>query len=584
MQRRGRSILVLSLAVVMSGCIQSPVEISEETPTVPTVLTTVREPPDLTGRPLVWFAPLPPLPVGSDLPFGEGSADFYDLWNADAPWKTASNRVDVFTFGTTYPLHYVDDEQLRPVLQGIADRGFALGVAVGALHIPDPGECTFGEGFGGSEQLDVLKRIKNLGFTVDVVVFDEPYAFGHIEDSGTSCRWPVETVAHDVAGFVDRARRVFPDAIFGGDEPLWRRPEIGAEDMRTWMDAYQDATGEPLGFLHLDIEWDRPDWPELVNQISRDARDRGVPIGVFYTGGTANDDLGWIQAAADHAYQYEEVSGGTLDHVIFASWTDAPRRVLPDDDPNTFTGLINRYFSSRTSFDEVALSDSNLAATLRSDDGEPIAGAPVTVSFTPLAGVAQTFTLEGQVPDGVSDGLVIIRVNTEGAQPGPADIRIYRVGYAEDGSTRNPDPDFTAGSANWGLYGSGLGSFEESDIGDGRMLVIAAPPDQDVFVDSSSFPVKPGTAYTLSVEAAVSEESARTAYVAIVFMNGDEGTREVLTLEPTADTVREMLTDGSGEIHLAVEGLRPGSYRIDIAYRGDLDHWPAYDETTLQLN
>jgi hypothetical protein len=40
---------------------------------------------DWSARPVVFFSPLPPLPEGSDLPFGHGSDDFYELFEPGAP-------------------------------------------------------------------------------------------------------------------------------------------------------------------------------------------------------------------------------------------------------------------------------------------------------------------------------------------------------------------------------------------------------------------------------------------------------------------------------------------------------------------
>jgi hypothetical protein len=267
------------------------------------------------------------------------------LFTNGAKWTRAAARIDVFKlYG-----EWVDNTaagQLRAAIDGIETRGFVLAVEAGPL---DPAGCGEGvEGFAGSDSgRRLAQRIKAAGGTLEVIALDEPWYYAHVYDGPNACHWPADRVAEGVAAFVEAVREEFPWVVVGDIEPT--ASLVSADELAEWMDAYQVAVGEPMGFLHLDSDWSRPDWSTLALQVEAAGAAREVPVGIIYTGGGAPSNEQWAHLAGQHALDHEDRDGGRPDHVIFQSWNVHPDRVLPETDPNTFTALVNRYFDDRAS-------------------------------------------------------------------------------------------------------------------------------------------------------------------------------------------------------------------------------------------
>jgi hypothetical protein len=539
---------------------------------------------DYSNGPVVVLQPLPPL-TDPTLPFAAGSVDYFDLFTPDAPWTEAAKRVDVFEVPTTWVRHYSTDEQVRTMIEGLASRGIALSLQLGPLPSPEASEgCTGGESYGGVYEIEMMQRIMDLGGTVDVISFDEPYAFGHKADGPASCQRPLEQIAAEAADFTRMARALNPNVIVGSIEPMWIQPEIGADDMAAWLDAYEAAAGEPFAFLHSDMDWTRSDWAQVARQVEAVADERDVPFGVIYFGGPqGTSDQTWIQLAAEHAYEFEQVAGGTPDDIPISSWEDYPQHTLPESDPDTLTGLIDRYFAPRTTLTTTqgagASEVLSVAATLQTTTGEAVTDASFFVDVTPRNGQMQRQSATGRVPDGAVNAVAIIRVNTEAAGPGIADIRLYEATYSEDGGP-NSLPEVTG----WTAYGAGSGTFPASDHGSGTMLQLTAQPDQDLRVDSSEFPVTAGAAFEFDIDDSVPETSIGSGYIAVAFLGSDdlEISRTILPFEPAPQRLGTIATDPSGSGVADFEGLEAGRYSARLSYPGDLHHWPSrtdYDAT-----
>ncbi len=582
-------VALLLLTASCTATTPSDVETTVSAATTTSSPTTTSGPVDLSARPLIWFQPLPER-ADPSLPFADGSGDFYDLFPADSPWETAAGRTQVFGIYSTYVRHYARDDQLRVVIDGVKRRGMALAMEVGPLPGPTDGTCVGAESYGGPDELELVRRIKSLGGTVDVIALDEPYAFGHKANGPTDCQRPVDQVAKEVFDFVTMVRREMPNVIVGDIEPMWAQPAIGVDDMSSWFDAYRTASGEDFAFIHMDAEWARPDWPEVFLAVEQAARERGIAVGVIYNGGEADSDEAWTTLAAERMFTYEQQWGGRPDQVVIQSWNDHPHRVLPDDDPSTLTGLVNRYLGAHTS---ITLSSAtsplpgkiSVDAAVQDDVGSPVVSLPLSIRATPIEGQPTEVSISGEVPENASQAVVIFRVNTEGAGPGSADIRVYDVTYREEGSEENrvADPRFDLGMDAWAPYGDGSGTFQPSDRGSGTMLRLTASEDQGLYVDSTStISVTPGTAFVLSSTAAIPKEFFGSAYVAMAFLDGDELSRVILKLTPQPIALGDGLTDGTGHLVVDSGDLEPGTYELRISYPGDLDHWPSYLVTEVE--
>jgi F5/8 type C domain len=319
--------------------------------------TAVASPPDLSARPLVWFAPLPPLPVVPGRPY-VGSEDFMGLFPPGASWDRAAARIQVFKLYGEWVTDATDKE-LRAAVDGISQRGMALAVEMGPLDAS--AACGQGvESFAGIDEGRLIsRRIRQAGGVLQVIALDEPYFYAHVYDGANACHWPVDRVAAAVTDFVRAMRVEWPELIVGDTEPT--PVPVTADGLVAWLDAYRAAAGEPFAFLHLDMDWSRSGWPALGLAVERAGAARQVPIGMIYTGGNATSDAQWVSVAGRRVLTYEADAGGHPDHVLFQSWDDKPDHVLPESDPTTFTGLIDRYFDDRSSLAQVPGEPPNLA-------------------------------------------------------------------------------------------------------------------------------------------------------------------------------------------------------------------------------
>jgi hypothetical protein len=521
--------------------------------------------PDLTKTRLVFFAPLPPLPPDSDLPFNDGAPDYHDLFQPGAPWSDAARQIDVFSIPSTWVRHYSTRGQLERLIEGLQARGIALGMEVGPL--PDFEACAKGEGFGGIYEVDLMRQIRDLGGTVDVIIFDEPFGFGHVLDAPGACQWSVDKVARKLADFVAMTREVFPDAVVGGNEPLWSAPQVAPQDVAAWLDAYARAAGEPLAFLHIDSEWSWPGWLDQATAVRAALVGRGVRVGFIYNGGEIADQEGWIAAAIERAYLLESRSAVPPDDVVFQSWFDQPDRTLPDGDPTSFTGLVNRYFRPHTRID---LTDGT-SGFVRTADGAPVAGVPVRARFMADAGAPRTERITGTVPVSARQAVAIFRVNGEGARTtADVDMPVESVGYMEGGGNLAPNPDFRQ-KGGWGGYGEGTARVERQGSGTLRLV---ARKDEALFVDSDPFAVTPGATFTYEVTATVPVEKAGAIYAGVVFLDEYEVERSGLNPAPGPIELPEVVTSADGSFELDLSGaIGPGELRLTVDAPG---YWPSF--------
>jgi hypothetical protein len=271
-----------------------------------------------------------------------------DLFQMDAPWEESARRIQVFKLYGEWVAYHATDAELRTAVADIRRRGLALAVEAGPL---DPtSDCGQGvEGFAGTAEARLIaRRIRDAGGTIDLVALDEPFFFAHLYDGPNACHWPADRIAEGVTAFIRTMRSFFPEVIVGDTEPL--AGAAGPADYTSWLETFRSVAGNDLAFLHMDIDWGRPAWPEQVLEIERFGRNFGVPVGIIYNGNYQDpSDEDWLSIAGERVIDYELEAGGRPEHVLFQSWQDHPDRALPETEPYTFTGFIVRYFADRTS-------------------------------------------------------------------------------------------------------------------------------------------------------------------------------------------------------------------------------------------
>lgn len=341
--------VVFLLALIISSCnlpqiestaVSAPVTSASPPQQIPMEIM----PLSLDAIPLYWFAPLPPLPIVQGRLF-TGSDDFMKLFEPDAPWQTAANRVQVLKLYGEW-VGYATQTQLKQVIQNAQARGFALAMEFGPLDAKGCGDGI--EGFSGvSYAVDSARRIKSAGGTLHFLAMDEPYYYGHFYDGPNACHWSAEKIAQEIDQFSNAMKTVFPDILIGDTEAM--AGPAGAVQYKEWMDTFKQVNGYPLAFLHMDIDWSRPDWTGEMNSIQNHGRESGVPIGIIYTGNAFDpNDEEWLSAAGERVKKLEIGQGVVPEHVLFQSWNDKPDRILPETEDYTFTNFINDYFEDKS--------------------------------------------------------------------------------------------------------------------------------------------------------------------------------------------------------------------------------------------
>jgi hypothetical protein len=365
-------VALLSAACTAGPAASTPTPTPGASPTpTPSLAAT---PADLSARPLAWFAPLPPMPTDPGRPF-IGSEDFMDLFSPDAAWDEAAGRIGVFKLYGEWVAYHATIPELTAAVDEIARRGLVLAVEMGPLD--PPAECGQGvESFAGIDEGQLISdRLRQAGGSLQVIALDEPYYFAHVYDGEGACGWSIDQVATATAGFTQAMRVEWPQVIVGDTEPM---PfGVAPEGLGAWLDAYEAAAGEPLAFLHLDMDWGRSDWPQLGVAVEAVGAERGVPIGMIYNGGAATSDDAWLTITGQRVLAYEADAGANPAHVIFQSWMDKPDRVLPETEATSFTSFVNRYFDDRDSLgqllgvsDNLALGRPAVASSALGDAGE----------------------------------------------------------------------------------------------------------------------------------------------------------------------------------------------------------------------
>ncbi len=340
MEKRSLYSWILVLILVTLAC-DLPGVATTPAPSAPAPTPTPK-PLNLDHQPLIWFAPMPARTLAGET---DGSADFMELFTPTAQWSQASSYLQVFKLYGGWAARDSTLTQLRQVIQAVRQRGLALAVELGPLSPTD--ECgSHLEGFAGDEAMPTLERIKSAGGDLNFIALDEPYFNAHLFDGPQSCHWTTEKTARDLNTFIQRARLIFPNVLVGDIEPI-----TGIGDDRAykeWMDAFEAVNGYPLAFLHLDVAWADTTWPGKVKSIEDHGRQRGVPVGIIYTGNyqDANDEA-WVSIAGERVKRYELETGGQPAQVVFQSWNDKPDHVLPESNPYSFTGFIRAYFENK---------------------------------------------------------------------------------------------------------------------------------------------------------------------------------------------------------------------------------------------
>lgn len=299
--------------------------------------------------PQIWMAATEP---GRRALMGWGANDYLELFQPGAPWQQVARSVRVFQLAQHF-IEHTDPAMLSRVVSFLSSHDIAIAMQA------SPNLATRGCGRGiesygpPHDMLRDAERIKRAGGVVTYITMDEPLNFGHVFNGRAGkipCHAPIETIAGDAARKIAETRSIFPAVQVGDVEP-YGIPSVSSEAWASmlgeWFSAFRNATGQPLAYEHADIVWNRPNALPQFEAALPVIRQAGIPLGVIYNG-TALDptSAAWVADAKSHVALIEGRLGIHPPQVIFQSWTDLPKMMLPDTAPDTMTGLVAAYVAT----------------------------------------------------------------------------------------------------------------------------------------------------------------------------------------------------------------------------------------------
>jgi len=300
----------------------------------------------------VWFSALDP--VWREIRKAPTN-DYMKLFDPDAPWQIVAKSVSTVELFKKF-VEQGSDSDLRQVISDLQRRKIAL--AVQGTPLLASQACGLGvESYGPPHDMAmVAARVKNLGGSIAAVALDEPLYYGHQFDHKplqsfevirpTACHASIADLAQQTARKVAEFHQVFPDGKIGDVEPIgaYESDEEFAADFAEWLDAYRTAGGAAFAFVDLDIVWWRPSWRSQLEIAVRVLKKAGIPFGIIYNGTPADQtDAAWIEDAKAHIRLVESILGMKPNRAKFQSWTDRPRKILPETAPDSFTSLVKGY-------------------------------------------------------------------------------------------------------------------------------------------------------------------------------------------------------------------------------------------------
>jgi hypothetical protein len=505
----------------------------------------------------IWLSGLAPSMFTAMRP-GEQS-DFLALFQPDAPWPHAASTVQVFKIYSQF-IWVASDREIRDVFADLQRRKIALALEAGLMTATR--DCGRGEGYGAAGAAkQIADRIIGLGGDLRYVAMDEPLWFGHQFDGATACHRSITDIAHDIATNVAVFKRAFPAVQVGDIEPFGStQPPRWAELLIQWSRAYRDAVGQPLAFLHVDINWSGP-WQSQVAVLVPQLRTIDLKFGIIYNGDHSDQtDLAWTHHAEQRFAAIEADPALAPEQAVLQTWMPQPAHMLPETQPGTMTWLVNRYVATRTHL-TVRRFGGRLEGQLTTSAGHPLAGASITISaaIPSQKGAPAIHEHSGKVPPRASAAVFALRINAECDCSGPADIAIGPMLYHDDLTGQAVNEAFRP----------------VSEGADAKLVRFDIRPGQAISQNTPPFLVTAKNPFTIQVPMRPNQRSAGSGYVALVFLDAQNKEVERLRIpfEPAERRVSVVTTDSQGRYWLLPD---PDTLRASVGFRaeflGDAQH------------
>jgi len=522
--------------------------------------------------PTVWFAPFPLIAPG------DGSIDYMDLFQPNAPWTNAAAKVTVFkVYSAIWISGQYSDADLSNMITFLQQHHIALAMEWGPL-LPGPSGCGAGtDAFDGADALSIAQKIQGLGGVLQYIALAEPMSGASLSSGTNSCQWTPQQVAQNAAAQVAQIRTVFPDVAVGDIEPVpdWGDTPDWLDPYLEWVDAWQTVTGTPLAFFHFDTDVNA-DWRPGDTALRLALAQRGIPYGVIYDGqlGQASDTA-WVASAELHFTNRELYGSPPPDQVIFQSWDPNPQYLLPETDPGTLTYLIDRYFRPRTqlsaSLGAAAITGQLAVATT----GAGIPQASITASADPSTGSGQSVTYSGTgvVPANTQFIDFGVRVNPdECVLPTPA--QFYVATLALNAGTAGSVSANFQNFGSWSIWNTTASATQTAT----NQLSVVAQLGQTLWMNSSSIAFSgTGAAATFTVNATVPAGSSGGGCAIAVFQDNNQSElgRIDLALGPPPVAVGSAQTGADGSFALPIGAALTGNSELWTVFAGSDSLWPA---------
>jgi hypothetical protein len=306
------------------------------------------------------------------------------------------------------------------------------------------------------------------------------------------------------------------------------------------MKPFSAATGQNIAFLQVDINWGHANWPQSLRQIVSFAQAGHLPLGIIYNANTTaavSSDHAWLNSAVQNMIEIESKMGIVPAQAVFDSWDRFPRRSITDETGLGEDYLVKQYLRASPSL-RLSRSGQDITGTLSGRDGEPIAGAAITLTATDVGGRLSPTArhLAGTVPERAAFAVVGIRIGLEGACvcAGPTAALVGGIHYRERGK---PPQDISP--VNPPVQGASVHT-------------LPVTPGKIFAPNLKQFAVTPGAAYTLDTSLSAPAAADHAGYVTVIFLDaaGKGMSRENLWFTPSVQPLGRAMTDARGAFSL----------------------------------
>jgi hypothetical protein len=197
------------------------------------------------------------------------------------------------------------------------------------------------------------QRLKTFGADLQFVQMDEPLWYGHrFKGVGKwkACKATIDELAIDAASKLKHLFELFPLVNVVDTEPFGGgiSGELWASDIIEWRKKFLIHSGKPINYFDADVVWQMPNAVREFADALPLLRSQQLNLGIIYNGKPdASSDCEWVDQARRKIESIEKATDFRFSRILIETWTDFPRRILPESNPCTLTGLIKSYENRR---------------------------------------------------------------------------------------------------------------------------------------------------------------------------------------------------------------------------------------------